>query len=295
MQERALPFVSDGLKLDGTLYLPDEAGEAARLPAVVVNSGYKGFHRFYPHLLARALTGAGFLTLGFDYRGIGASEGRKGRVVLAEQARDIAHAVRLLGGIAGVDPQRIHLAGWGMGAALVLLAAAQSPTVRAVACLNGFYNGERWLRTVLSHAAFDGLVREVAADRRLRVQTGQSRVVEAFHHYPLDPATARHVGVELAHIPTFGDPVTLEFSESLLGLDAEACVPQVAPRPLFIAHGERNRLHPPGEAASLYARAPGPKEMYWIDGQHNDFMYWDHPEFRKLMRRLIAFYQAHGD
>jgi fermentation-respiration switch protein FrsA (DUF1100 family) len=133
------------------------------------------------------------------------------------------------------------------------------------------------------------ILHAIAEDRVRRVTTGHSQLVEPFLHYPLDPDTAEHVQKELATLPGFGGQVTLEFSESLTLLNAEKDVAAIAPRPLFIAHGKHNRLHPVDESLTLYAAAHAPKELHLLAGKHNDFMYHDHPVFVTLMARLTAF------
>jgi hypothetical protein len=291
MQERQAPFYSDGYRLDGTIYLPDDYRPREQRPAIIPCSGYQGVQAFYPRLLARQFTQAGYVCLGFDYRGFARSEGPRGRVILDEQVVDIRHAITWLGLQPEVDPQRLGLVGWGMGAANVVRVTAQDTRVRAVAALNGFYDGTRWLRTIHAYVTWQEMLHTIAEDRIRRVTTGHSQRVEPFLHYPLDPDTAAHVQKELATLPGFGEQVTLEFSESLTLLNAEKDVTAIAPRPLFIAHGTQNRLHPVDESLALYAAAKDPKELYLLPGKHNDFMYHDHAVFRRLMTRLFAFFE----
>ena len=52
-------------------------------------------------------------------------------------------------------------------------------------------------------------------------------------------------------------------------------------------HGDRNALHAPEEARSLFARYPGPKEMHWVpDAGHTEWMLDDHPKFVALAETL---------
>jgi fermentation-respiration switch protein FrsA (DUF1100 family) len=62
--------------------------------------------------------------------------------------------------------------------------------------------------------------------------------------------------------------------------------------PLFIAHGKDNLLHPLDEANGLYEAANEPKELYIINGKHNDFMYHEHEVFQDLNERLKAFFNG---
>ncbi|RFU85718.1 alpha/beta fold hydrolase [Streptomyces triticagri] len=290
MIQKDTAFYSEGSRLEATVYYPDDLADSARRPALVVNSGYQGFNEFYPRMFAERMTERGFVCLGFDYRGMADSEGEKGRVLIEEQAQDIRNAVTFLAAQDGADPERIGLIGWGMGAANVILAAEKAGgEVAAVASLNGFYDGRRWLKSIHTYDEFQKIVAEVAEDRRRRVLDGASRLADTFEHYPLDPATGDYVEKELSQVHGFGHPTRLQFTESILDLKVQDVVAHLS-APLFIGHGERNSLHPYDESLALYAAAPSPKTLYTIDGRHNDFMYGDHPEFVLLCDRLREFF-----
>jgi fermentation-respiration switch protein FrsA (DUF1100 family) len=228
--------------------------------------------------------------LGFDYRGCAGSEGPRGRIILDEQVADVHSAVTFFCLQDEVDPHRLGLIGWGMGAAHVVRAAASDQRVGTVAALNGFFHGSRWLQMIHPYTTWRAILHAVAEDRVRRVTTGQSLTVDPFLHYPLDPDTQEHVHKELALLPGFGQRPTLQFTESLIAMNAEQVVADIAPRPLFIAHGRDNLLHPVEEALALYDAAKDPKRLYLIDGKHNDFMYDNHPAFLALIEQLIRFH-----
>src|SRR4051794_18710699 len=204
MIERKIHFYSEGYKLDGTLYLPDDYQQGEKRPAIIPNSGYNGFNEFYPKLFARNLTAAGYVCLGFDYRSFAKSEGEEGRVILDEQVEDIQNAITFLSIQDEVDPERIGLLGWGMGASNVVRVAAKDKRVKALAALNGFYNGERWLRSTHTYVEWNEILKVVEEDRKQRVLTGKSKLAHPFIHYPLDQATANYVDKELAILTPFG-------------------------------------------------------------------------------------------
>ncbi|MEV6796289.1 alpha/beta fold hydrolase [Streptomyces sp. NPDC051320] len=290
MIQKETTFYSEGSRLKATIYYPDDLPESGQPPALVINSGYQGFNEFYPKMFAGRMTERGFVCLGFDYRGMADSEGEKGRVLIEEQAQDVRNAVTFISSQEDIDPRRVGLIGWGMGAANVILAAAQGGKVAGVASLNGFYDGARWLKSIHTYDEFLKIVDEVEGDRVRRVQEGESKLADTFIHYPLDPATDDYVQKELAQIYGFGHPTRLQFTESILDLNVEKVVAGLSPTPLFIAHGERNTLHPYAEALALYASAASPKTLYTVDGRHNDFMYSEHPEFLLLCDRLKEFF-----
>jgi fermentation-respiration switch protein FrsA (DUF1100 family) len=294
MRERQISFYSEGCKIDGTIYLPDDYKPGEKRPAIIPNSGYQGFNEFYPKLFSRYLTAAGYICLGFDYRGFAKSEGRQGRVILDEQVEDIKNAITFLQVQEEVDPERIGLVGWGMGASNVVRAAAADKRVKAVAALNGFFNGERWLKSIHSYVEWHQIVKMVAEDRIRRVTTGRSLSADTFIHYPLDPATNDYVQKELAPLAPYGKPTELQFTDSIIGMNADLVAAAIAPRPLFVGHGKDNLLHPTDESQALFEAAEEPKELYWIDGKHNDFMYYDHPILNALIERMLIFFRKYN-
>lgn len=295
MKERSVSFYSEGYRLKGTIYLPDDYKSGEKRPAIIPVSGYQGFNEFYPKLFSRYLTAAGYVCLGFDYRGFAESGGRKGRVILDEQIQDIKNALTFVQIQEEVDAERIGLIGWGMGAFNVVQVTAADKRVKAVAALNGFYNGERWLKSIHSYVQWHQILEMVEIDRVRRVTTGKSLRTDPFIHYPLDPATNSYVQKELAPLSPFGKKIDLQFTDSIMAMNAEQFAASIAPRPLFIGHGRHNMLHPWEEAEALYAATAEPKELYWINGKHNDFMYNGHPVLSELNAQLVEFFQVLRD
>ncbi len=289
MQERAIGFYSDGLRLDGTLYLPPGLRPGERRPAVVACSGYLGLNAIYPRLFADPLTSGGYVVLGFDYRGNGTSEGTPGRLLIEEQLRDIKSGLTFVREQPEVDRDRIALLGWGMGAGSVVEVASRDERPGAVVALNGFYNGRSFLRARHGEMGLRSLGARLEEDRVKRSLTGHGDYTDPYEVYPLDPATMQEVEENLVPVPGFGPQTALELLESLLSFDAESVVHKIAPRPLFVGHGEQNELHPFEDALSLYGKAERPKHFYRIQGKHNDFMRKDHPGFAALSEELLGW------
>lgn len=134
------------------------------------------------------------------------------------------------------------------------------------------------------------VVRVAVSDNRvLRVKTiGSSKYEDPFIHYPLDEATNDYVQKELAVLSPFGKLTQLH-TDSIISLNTEK-VAQDIEWPLFVAHGKDNLLHPVDESIQFFEAAAEPKELYIIDGKHNDFMYHEHPVFQDLVGELKEFF-----
>ena len=289
MVSRSVTFFSESLRLDGDLLSPERAG---RRPAIVALSGYQGLKGVHPARFARALVPAGYVCLAFDYRGFGASEGPRGRLVPQEQVEDARAAVSFLAAQPEVDPERIGLLGWALGGGVAIASAADDPLVRAVAAANPIGDGARSVRFMHDEVSWGELHAAIAEDRARRAVEGASRLVPTFDVVRLDEVTRRYVDEELYREPGFGADVTLESTELLLRFRPELVVDRIAPRPLLLIHGAQNRLHSPEESRELFRRAGDPKELVLLEGAgHCEWMYDDHPMFLRLVAIVERFFE----
>jgi pimeloyl-ACP methyl ester carboxylesterase len=98
IREEDVHFYSGpALRLAGRVYHP-AATDNEPLPAVVICHGTAGLKEENPVGMAKLLAAAGYLVLTWDYRGFGASEGYRGRLVPAETIRCATLAVPALFG-----------------------------------------------------------------------------------------------------------------------------------------------------------------------------------------------------
>ena len=129
---------TDGLTLHGW-FMPAEGRDAQAGPAPTVlhvhgNSGSVGGHRFACDFLPPA----GFNVLLFDYRGFGASDPPAGLLRRESLVEDTEAALDYLLTRDDVDPERIAVFGYSLGAVLALAVSAERDEVRAVVEYAGF-------------------------------------------------------------------------------------------------------------------------------------------------------------
>ena len=292
MREEACRFFSDGLRLRGKFFLPVDDGPPDGEPRslLVPCSGFTGLVDFHPARFARALTPHGIVCFGFDYRGFGDSEGSPGRVILEEQVRDVQHAVAYAAADPRIDPSRIFLLGWGMGAGLVLDAGRHLPGVRGLICLNGFYSGRRLYEANRTPGEMEQLYQDIRLERRHRATTGETRWVDPFSFYMLDSTSRGYVDAVLRGAPGYnGGKYSFELADSLLTWEPDAYAPNYRV-PLLIGHSTENTLHSVEEAWRLFVTYGGPRELYWLDGVgHTEWMLDDNATFQVLAVKLAAW------
>lgn len=287
MREESVSFYSDGLRLDGSFYLPEALPEADFHPLIVTCSGFQGLKSIHPERFARSLTRRGYPCFGFDYRGFGKSEGRRGEVFVEEQIRDIASALAYLSEHPRAEGRRVVLMGWGMGAGLILAATGIAPEVHALVAMNGLYDAERVQRQFRGEPGRLEF-RRWLIEQAVRVShSGESPDLDPFLIYPLDSVTQEYVDRVLRQNPDFYEMVSPGFAASLLLFAPERRLDHLAKTPILIVHGERNQLHPPVEAQSLFDKYSGQKTLHWIpEAGHCEWMLDDHPTFKSLVAYL---------
>jgi pimeloyl-ACP methyl ester carboxylesterase len=290
IDRRPVTFFSEGLRLDGEVYLPADLRAGERRKAVIPLSGYQGLKGLQPARFARALVPLGYVCLAFDYRGFGRSEGPRGRLVPQEQVEDARAAISFMETVPEVDPGAISLIGWALGGGVAIVTAADDPRVRCVVAMNAIGDGERSVRFMHDEASFQALHDRVQADRQKRALDGKSELVHPFDIVRLDSLTKEYVDAELYPEPGFGSEVSLESADLLFRFRPAGVVERIAPRPLLLVHGQDNRLHSVDESRDLYEHAREPKRLVLLEGSgHTDWMFDDHPVFRHVIELTDAF------
>ena len=73
--KRLVSFYSEGCKLSGDLYVPDNLSAGESRAGIVLCHGYTGVKYLYLPDNARVLNEAGYVVLTFDYNGWGTAGG----------------------------------------------------------------------------------------------------------------------------------------------------------------------------------------------------------------------------
>lgn len=130
--EEIVSFDSEGKTVRGILHVPD--GEAAGKVGVVFLHGWAGT-RIGPHRMlvkaARRFCDCGLVSLRFDFRGRGDSEGNPFTTDLMDQVADAANAVMFLR--SKVGNEQTVLVGICSGAEVAIAAATSDPSIHGMA------------------------------------------------------------------------------------------------------------------------------------------------------------------
>src|SRR5271155_1225149 len=180
IQKRSVNFYSEGSRIAADLFLPSDFEPGEKRPGVVLCHGFTGVRQLMLEDYARVFAGAGYVSLIFDYRGFGDSEGSKWRLIPLEQIDDIRNALTWLEAQPEVDAERIGLWGTSFGGAHAPYVAAVDTRVKAAVGQVGFEDGARFILGVRDADARAELIRRIEEDRRMRVLEGKGRTIDPF-------------------------------------------------------------------------------------------------------------------
>jgi uncharacterized protein len=219
VEEVSFPSAEDELPLSGWFF---ESTERLPAPTILLCHGvWTGRRECLP--MALRFHQAGYNVLCFDFRAHGLSAGRFTSVGQHE-TKDVLGAIGYLRGRPEVDPERIAVVGFSMGAVASIKAAARCPDIAAV----------------VADSAYSDFVDAV------RYSFGRVAVLP---HYPFAPLALR-CARWIVHADV----------SQLRPVDV---IRDISPRPLLITHGGADAIVPVQHASLLFQAAEEPKEL-WI-------------------------------
>ena len=285
-------FYSEGVKLDGDVYVPDDVRPREKRAGIVLCHGYTGVKDIYLPDNARALNKAGYVAMVFDYKGWGASDGPRTRLAPYSRVADVQAALTFLGTLPQVDPQRLGIYGTSYGGATVVWVGAVDPRVRCVVSVVGIGNGRRWMRSVRRPGEFHDLLARARQDRARRAVEGKSEFVAREEILLPDRQSAELGAAARRNNPNAVSAIPLEYVDDTLEFNPEWVVDKIAPRPLLFITTDDDRLVPPEESIEMYTRAGEPKKLVVLKG-YGHYEVYKEPAFSEVMQATVAWYREH--
>ena len=285
-------FYSEGHRLVGDVYGPDQLDPGERRPGVVLCHGYTGVKDLYLPDNARVLNEAGYVVLVFDYKGWGDSEGPRSRLAPYSRVADVQAALTFLGTRPDVDPTRLGIYGTSYGGATVVWVAAIDERVKCTVSVVGIGHGGRWMRSVRRPDEWHDLLARSREDRVKRALEGKSELVAREAILLPDRQSAELAAAARRNNPAAVGMIPLEYVDDTVQFHPEWVVDKIAPRPILFITTDDDRLVPPEESRALYARAGEPKKLVVLEGFGHYEVYAE-PAFSQVMRETLAWFQAH--
>jgi len=269
-------FRSDGLQLAGHLRVPSDAPGGR--PGLVFTGPFTGVKEQVTGRYAEALARAGYVTLAFDHRGFGASEGTpRQHEDPAGKLDDLRDALSWLAAHPAVDADRLGCVGICLGGGYALRFAAFDPRVRALVTVAGGYNDPHAMRAGMgeSYRAVLGEQMALAARQQASADVEYMAAVsgddtpammggaEPFDYYGTDRSAS----------PGWENRITRTSLYSLLTTDLASGADFISPTPWLMVHGRTDAYCSPDGAGAAFDRAGEPKEALWLDTTNHIDLY----------------------
>ncbi|KAG9064243.1 hypothetical protein KI688_003431 [Linnemannia hyalina] len=264
-----ITFPSNNITLSGHLYVPASYKEGERLPGIVVLHPGGGVKEQTAGTYAAELSKHGFITLAFDRRTQGASEGTPRCVEDPYAAiEDAKSAVTYLTANDKVDPKRIGMLGVCAGGGYAVATASTDARVKAIAGVSMVDIGLLFAGSI-PEETLSSLVAQAGENRTEYAKGGEVK------YLPFIPADVKDGPVLMKEAYDYYltsrashsrsvNKFALWSYDSLVAFDAFARIERISPRPLLLIAGtdadtfEHSRI--------AIAKAGKPSELFTIAG-----------------------------
>jgi len=288
-------FEADGIKLTGDLRVPSPG---RRTPGLVFTGPFTGVRDQVTGLYAERLAGAGYVTLAFDHRSFGESEGLPRRHEDPQgKLADLRAAVSFLRARPEVDPGRIGAVGICLGGGYALRFAAFDPRVKAFAGIAGAYNTPYAMRSGMGPdgyrqalAGFTAVAEE--QDRGGEVQYVPAVAAAGDAAMPGEEPFA-YYGTDRGSSACWQNSVTRASIRELLTVDNMIGADFLSPTPGVIVHGVQDAYCSPDGARDAYERMGEPKRIVWLDAKLHIDLYDIEPYVSQAVEAVAAFLTEH--
>lgn len=142
VQEQKVTFDSDGKKLAALLYIPNDIHAGQKKPAIVFARPASGVKEQTAGLYARKFASKGYITLAFDPKGFGESEGIPQMEDPFSIISDNKNAYTFLESLPQVDADRLISAGVCMGAGHAAAASSDDCRIKATVCISSYLTSQ---------------------------------------------------------------------------------------------------------------------------------------------------------
>ena len=264
-QSQRVVFESNGERLVGDLYLPDDYQVGDKLPSMVVTGAWTTVKEQMPARYAAEMADRGYAALAFDFRGWGQSEGEPRQLEDPERkTQDIVAAADFLATRPEVDTSRISGLGICASSGYMADAAARSPRIRSLALVAPWlHNAELVDETYGGAEAVEELINTA------RMAEGKAKMVEAASMTNEDAVMYEapyYTEADRGAIPEYVNEFNVASWEPWLTYDAVRLSSDInaAGVPVTIVHSEAAAI--PEGAHSFFDALTVPKSELWLDG-----------------------------
>jgi len=289
-----ITFMSEGLRCKGWLYVPDDLKASVKAPTIVMANGFTGVKEQILPDFAVKFVDAGFVTMVFDYRYFGESEGEpRSQNFPLEMVDDYRNAIAWVSDQPEVDPQRIGIWGTSFSGGLVLYVGTYDRRVKAVVSQVPMAVSPEQ-RRASNRENYDNMGKILLRDRIARYKTGvvnYMKVVSSEGESCVLPGKEAYDEYMAIKQPNWRNQVTFESLEKMREFDPVSMVHMISPTPLLFIPAEKDSFFPIDLVKIVYEKAKEPKAMKTFPVLH--FEMYREPWVSKAAGEAISWYKQY--
>ena len=295
---RSVHFKNRNLTMAGTLGLPNGFDERERYAAIVCVHPGGGVKEQVAGVYAQRLAEQEFVTLAFDASYQGASEGTPHFLdEPMNRVADVYSAVDHLTTLPYVNAERIGVLGICAGGGISVKAACVDRRIKAVGTASAVNVGSATRKGWEGKGSNDLLATLDALAKQRTAEAAGGEPAYVPYLPQLDDTSAPHDMHEAADYyltprgrhPNSQNKMLMNGLGAWVAFDAFDLVEILLTQPLLIIAGsEAGSLW---HSKELYAKAPGPKELFTVEGAAHMDLY-DEPGVGTAVRKLSPFFKS---
>jgi fermentation-respiration switch protein FrsA (DUF1100 family) len=299
-QKEKVHFQSEGLKVVGTLFRPQNSKEEeVSLPAILVAGAMSGVKEQVAGQYAERIAKDGYVTLVLDHRHFGESEGEpRQHEDPAKKLEDFKNAISFISSLKGIDRERIGACGISMGGGYMLQLAAFDRRIKSVSIVASGLNLADTLLEILGKEGFVNFLKEFNNARQRHYDTGEVQYIPAVatDNKPaamIGDEPFEYYGTSRAWSPGWVNRYTTESIENLMSYNAIPYARHVSPTPLLIIHGKNDKYCLPKFAQEVYDLADEPKEILWLDTSNHIDLYDNEKYVGPAISKMVGWFNKY--
>jgi len=283
-------FQSQGTGIIGNLFIPENYVESEKLPAIVMVGPATSVKEQVPGTYARKLAEKGFITLAFDHRSYGESDGEpRSTEDIFMKSEDVKSAVSFIRSLEQVDKDNIGATGICAGGGYLLQTAVGERRINAVATVSGTLT----FKGTVAASGGEAILKMAGDARQLYDETGEVTYVPLFAEPTAESnqfareAYEYYVGDQDKY-PTWRNQIAVFAFPNLAALDIQTVAPSLSPTPVLFIAGSNALTGPLSQNA--YDNAKEPKELFWVDEATHMSMYHNEDHINQAVEKLELFF-----
>jgi len=288
--KKGVEFYSEGSLVKGILYLPDNYEENEKLPTLLLCHGFAGVKELLLPNYAEEFCKNGFITLAFDYRGFGESEGERGKLSPQAQITDIRNAITLLQSLPEVDPDKLGLWGTSFGGANAIAAASLDKRIKCLSIQLAFGDGERVITRNLSKEEKEKL--NTTLKKMWSKAVTQNKMLQVpIHKVLTDEQSIEFFNKTVDKHPELNIKIPFLSIKETMEHKPEKYLDSIH-IPLLIIAAEKDKVNPREESEILYQKANEPKELHIVKGATHYEVY-EGEFFKEVVTKQVDWFNKY--